>query len=161
MDTHPTQGVSEGHGASGSCPSTQSISACLSFMASRKARSLQAKSCCLRMNSNQVLVTAPRPSQSPSDDCQPWLWGPSRSLYPLWASGGRGGWGPPPGTHRFTWAGLDLVIRRMWPMAWLPMASAAEPVGRECSRRNLGAQLGCRRQDRQVEAGRDGEGARS
>lgn len=80
MDTHPTQGVSEGHGASGSCPSTQSISACLSFMASRKARSLQAKSCCLRMNSNQVLVTAPRPSQSPSDDRQPWLWGPLSSL---------------------------------------------------------------------------------
>lgn len=51
---------------------------------------------------------------------QPWKrW---QAPYPLWAPGSTRGCDPPPGAHLITLAGLDLVVRDIWPRAWLPVA---------------------------------------
>lgn len=125
-DTHPARGVGEGCGASGSCPSTQFISAaCLSSI--QKASRSTGNKLFLKMNPNQSSVTTLRPSQGfqvsiEPDDPPALAVGPWQAPYPLWAPGGTAGCDPPPGAHLFTLASLDLVVRDIWPMAWLPVA---------------------------------------
>lgn len=79
------------------------------------------------MNPNQSSVTTPRPSQGIQVSIEPndppaLEAGPWQAPYPLWAPGSTGGCDPPPGAHLITLAGLDLVVRDIWPRAWLPVA---------------------------------------